>query len=72
MDPQGIGPVTVKISGTSALLLTKLAEALGADDGGAVLMRALGLLELAVSAKRNGRRFGLVDPYTGEVSEVAF
>ncbi len=75
MDPH-VGPVTVKISGTSALLITRLAEALGTPDhpaeGGAVLMRALGLLDLALSAKRNGKRLGLLDPETGDVSEVAF
>ncbi|MSP60362.1 MAG: hypothetical protein EXR72_08480 [Myxococcales bacterium] len=71
IDPH-IGPVTVKISGTSALLLARLAEALGTDDGGAVVMRALGLLDLAMAAKRDGRRLGFVDPATGHMSEVAF
>ncbi|HEX2568688.1 MAG TPA: hypothetical protein VH877_03945 [Polyangia bacterium] len=71
MDPH-VGPVTVKISGTSALLLTKLAEALGTDDGGAVLMRALGLLDLALRAKREGKRLAFIDPATGQSSEVAF
>ena len=71
MDPH-VGPVTVKISGTSALLLTKLAEALGTDDGGAVLMRALGLLDLALRAKREGKRLAFIDPATGQTSEVAF
>jgi hypothetical protein len=71
MDPH-VGPVTVKISGTSALLLTKLAESLGTDDGGAVLMRALGLLDLALRAKREGKRLAFIDPATGQSSEVAF
>jgi hypothetical protein len=71
MDPH-VGPVTVKISGTSALLLTRLAEALGTDDGGAVLMRALGLLDLALRAKREGKRLAFIDPATGQSSEVAF
>jgi hypothetical protein len=71
MDPH-VGPVTVKISGTSALLLTKLAEALNTDDGGAVLMRALGLLDLALKAKREGKILGFYDEARGEIAEVAF
>ena len=71
MDPH-VGPVTVKITGTSALLLARLAEALGTDDGGAVLMRALGLLDLALKAKRDGKRLGFINNETGDVSEVAF
>jgi hypothetical protein len=72
MDPRGVGPVTVTITGTSALLLARLAEQLGTDDGGAVMMRALGLLEMALAAKRTGRRLAFFDPATGESSEVAF
>ena len=71
MDPH-TGPVTLKISGTSALLLTRLAEALGTDDGGAVLMRALGLLDLALKAKRDGKRLAFYDPETLDFSEVAY
>ena len=71
MDPR-IGPVTITITGTSALLLTRLAEALETDDGGAVMMRALGLLDLALKAKRDGRRLGFFDPASGDISEVAF
>ena len=71
MDPR-TGPVTVTISGTSALLLARLAEALGSDDGGAVLMRALGLLDLALKAKREGKHLAFYDPARDEMSEVAF
>ena len=67
-----IGAVTLKITGTSAQLIGKLAEALGTDDGGAVLMRALGLLDLAVKARRDGKRLAFYDPESGEMSEVAF
>ena len=70
-DPH-VGPVTLKISGTSAVLITRLAEALGTDDGGAVFMQALGLLDLAVKAKRDGKRLAFYDPETMEFSEVAF
>ena len=71
MDPR-TGPVTVTISGTSALLLSRLAEALETDDGGAVLMRALGLLDIALKAKREGKRLAFYDPARDELSEVAF
>ncbi len=70
-DPR-TGPVSLTISGTSAFLISRLAEALGTDDGGAVLMRALGLLDLALKAKRDGKRIAFYDPRTGEISEVAF
>jgi len=70
-DPR-TGPVSLTITGTSAFLLTRLAQELGTDDGGAVLMRALGLLDLALKAKRDGKRIAFYDPRTGEISEVAF
>jgi len=71
MDPR-TGPVTVQITGTSALLLARLAQEIGTDDGGAVLMRALGLLDMALAAKRTGRRLTFYDPERDELSEVAF
>jgi hypothetical protein len=71
MDPH-VGPVSLKISGTSAVLITRLGEALGTDDGGQVLMQALGLLDLAVKARRDGKRLAFYDPETLEFSEVAF
>ena len=66
-----IGAVTLKITGTSAQLIGKLAEALG-TDGGSVLMRALGLLDLALKAKRDGKQIAFYDPAREELSEVAF
>jgi hypothetical protein len=68
------GPVTVTISGTSAALLARLTEhAEGFDaDPGVVLMRALGLLDLAIKAKREGKKLGFYDPATDTMSEVAF
>jgi hypothetical protein len=62
MDPR-TGPVTLTISGTSAALLARLASepSLGGDPG-AILMRALGLLDLALKAKREGKRLGFYDP----------
>ena len=72
MDPRH-GPVTVTISGTSAQLLTHLATADGqAGDPSALLMRALGLLDLAMKAKREGKHLQFIDPRTGHTSEVVF
>jgi hypothetical protein len=78
-------PVTVQITGTSALLLARLAEVSSSagpladgqggpapSDLGAVLMRALGLLDLALKAKREGKRLAFYDPERDELSEVAF
>jgi hypothetical protein len=67
-DPR-TGPVTVTISGTSAALLARLA---GDGDAGAILMQALGLLDLAMHAKREGKKLGFYDPVTGTLAEVAF
>jgi len=67
-DPR-TGPVTLTISGTSAALLARLA---GDDDPGATLMRALGLLDLALKAKREGKILGYYDPDRETLSEVAF
>ena len=70
MDPC-VGPVTIQISGTSAALLGGLSAQLEID-GGAVLMRALGLLDLALKAKREGKTLGFYDPATNTLSQVAF
>ena len=65
------GPVTVTISGTSAALVARLSDVTQAD-GGAVLMRALGLLDLALKAQREGKRLAFYDPESLEFSEVAW
>jgi hypothetical protein len=72
MDPR-TGPVTLTISGTSAALLARLTTdpTLG-DDPGAIMMRALGLLDLALKAKREGKKLGFYDPERDTLSEVAF
>jgi hypothetical protein len=72
MDPR-TGPVTLTISGTSAALLARLASepSLGGDPG-AIMVRALGLFDLAVKAKREGKRIGVYDPERDTLSEVAF
>ncbi len=69
MPDPGSGPVTVTISGTSAALLARLA---GDRDAGMVLMQALGLLDLALKAKREGKKLAFYDPDSETLSEVAF
>ncbi len=70
MDP-AVGPITIQISGTSAALIARLSEVMN-TDGGAVMMRALGLLDLALKAKRENKKLGFYDPARDELSEVAF
>jgi hypothetical protein len=69
MDPR-VPPVTVEVNGTAAQLLVKLMQDMGTADPMAVLTRALGMLEQAVAAKRQGRRLGLYDPDSGRFSDV--
>ncbi len=61
MDPR-VAPVQVEVNGTAAQLLVKLMQDLNTEDPMAVLTRALGMLDQAVAAKRQGRRLGLYDP----------
>lgn len=73
----GAEPVTVTLSGCSASLLAHLAEgccgsAADARDRGDLLARALGLLDLALKAKREGKRLTIYDPARDELSEIAF
>lgn len=65
-------PVQVQINGTAGLLLVQLMAELQTTDGGGVLVRALGLLDLALRAKKMGKELCLVDPATGQRSDVAF
>ena len=72
-DPQSRpAPVQVQIGGTAGLLLVRLMQELGTSGGGGGLSRALGLLDLALRARRQGQSLCLVDPKTGHSSEVAF
>ena len=55
----------VQLGGTTGLLLLRLMQELGTEDGGGVLSRALGLLDLALRMvkpcrrlRRRGRRAG--------------
>ena len=65
------GPVAVTVGGTTGLLLVRLMHELHTEDGGGVLSRALGLLDLALRARREGKEVCFVDPKTGVRSEVA-
>ena len=65
-------PVGVQLNGTAGLLLVRLMEDLNTTDGGGVIVRALGLLDLALRARQSGKDLCLVDPATGQRSDVAF
>jgi hypothetical protein len=65
-------PVSVRVGGQAARLLVSLMEKLETDDGGSLIARALGLLDLAVQARRMGKSVCLVDPKTGDSQEIAF
>lgn len=69
MDPR-VPPVTVEVNGTAAQLLVKLMSDLGTTDPMAVLSRALGMLDQAVSARGQGRRIGVYDPPTGRFIDL--
>jgi hypothetical protein len=60
VDPRS-GPVQVPLNATAAQLLAKLAVDLGSEDAAGVIARALGLLDLALFAKRSGKRLVLLD-----------
>jgi hypothetical protein len=70
-DPLGQGPVQVVLNATAAKLLIRLAEGMGESDPSVVVRRALGLLEMANHARRQGGRV-LFENARGELSEVAF
>ena len=74
MDPKGKGPVTVELNHTLAELLAKLCVELSSDFGDdptGVLSRALGLLEMAQRAKRQGGRLCFINE-RGDVADVVF
>jgi hypothetical protein len=69
MDPR-TPPVTVEMNGTAASLLLKLMHEMKTEDPMSVLSRALGMLEQAVAAKRDGRRLGVYDPSSGRFQDM--
>ncbi len=68
-DPRA-PPVTVEVNGTAALLLVKLMKDLTTEDPRDVLTRALGLLDQALAARRQGRRMGVYDAASGRFVDV--
>jgi hypothetical protein len=69
--PPSQGPVDVRLNATAAQLLVKLAEELGTDNPSSVVMRALGLLEMAARTRRQGGRLVFINEH-GHSAEVAF
>jgi hypothetical protein len=73
MDPADRpAPVQVQLNGTAGLLLMRLMQDMETTDAGGLLVRALGLLDLAMRARRSGKELCLVDKTTGQRSDVAF
>ncbi|HEY2513041.1 MAG TPA: hypothetical protein VGI39_19370, partial [Polyangiaceae bacterium] len=70
MEQDQFPPVNVQVNGQAAQLLVKLMADLKTDQPMAVLTRALGLLEQAVSAKAKGQRLGVYDPPTGRFVDL--
>jgi hypothetical protein len=64
MDANQLPSVNVEVNGQAAALLVKLMGDLGTQQPMAVLTRALGMLEQAMSAKAKGHRLGVYDPET--------
>jgi hypothetical protein len=63
--------VNLELNDTAAQLLAKLCVELETDDAVGVLSRALGLMEMCVSAKRRGARVVFINQ-RGEQADVAF
>ena len=61
---EALPAVNVEVNGQAAALLIKLMGDLQTEQPLAVLTRALGMLEQAVSAKAKGQRLGVYDPVT--------
>jgi hypothetical protein len=65
------GPVDVRLNGTAAQLLARLCVETQTDDPSGLVVRALGLFEVAMRTRRQGGRLVFVNE-RGEESEVAF
>jgi hypothetical protein len=70
MDANALPTVNVEVNGQAAALLVKLMGDLKTDHPMAVLTRALGVLEQAVSAKAKGQRLGVYDPTSGRFVDL--
>ena len=63
--------IQVDLNDTAAKLLAKLCVELGTDNPSSVVMRALGLLEMAQRGRRQGGRIFFKNE-RGEEAEVVF
>jgi hypothetical protein len=70
MDANTLPSVNVEVNGQAAALLVKLMGDLKTEQPMAVLTRALGMLEQAMSAKAKGQRLGVYDPATGRFVDM--
>ena len=64
-------PVQVRLNATAAQLLARLCVELGTDDPSGLIVRALGLLEMAQRTRRMGGQLFFRNE-RGEEAEVAF
>ena len=69
MDPKGVGTVSVELNNTAAQLLARMCVQLDTEDASGVISRALGMLDLALRAKRDGSRLCFVNQ-RGELSDI--
>jgi hypothetical protein len=67
---EALPAVHVEVNGQAAALLIKLMGDLQTEQPLAVLTRALGMLEQAVSAKAKGQRLGVYDPTSGRFVDL--
>jgi hypothetical protein len=67
---EALPAVNVEVNGQAAALLIKLMGDLQTEQPLAVLTRALGMLEQAVSAKAKGQRLGVYDPISGRFVDL--
>jgi len=67
---EALPAVNVEVNGQAAALLVKLMGDLKTEQPLAVLTRALGVLEQAVSAKAKGQRLGVYDPQSGRFVDL--
>jgi hypothetical protein len=71
MERERREPVRLTLNATAAQLLARLSVELGAEDPAGVVVRALGLLEMAQRARRQGGRLVFRNE-RGEEAEVVF
>ncbi|MBI4508158.1 MAG: hypothetical protein HY698_00895 [Deltaproteobacteria bacterium] len=71
MEPRASEPIQVTLNATAAHLLARLAAELGTEDVSGLVVRALGLLEMAQRARLRGEKL-VFRSHSGHESEVAF